>query len=121
MLPPHLPRKSEDGLPPADVRFVDLHVEPWPDGRRIRIHFEMTPFQQPPSFEAWIADTAGETVSHAEIIEIPEERMVFTMHIRSREVSGLYQLTTHLYYPDLGVIEERQVNFETHETTDSTA
>ncbi|HEX7973527.1 MAG TPA: hypothetical protein VF498_03890 [Anaerolineales bacterium] len=43
----HIP--PEDALPPDQVRFIDLHVELWPDGRRVRVHAEITPFQQRPA------------------------------------------------------------------------
>ncbi len=47
------------GLPPAEVRFTELRIEPWPDGRRLRVHVSLTPFQNKPDLEAMILDEAG--------------------------------------------------------------
>ncbi len=81
-----------EALPPQQVRFLDLHVEPWPDGRRVRVHVTLTPFQQNPNLEAVISDADGHEVARASIIENADDRFVFTMHIRAASVGGAYNL-----------------------------
>ncbi len=111
-----LRRPPADGLPPDKVRFTELRVEPWPDGRRLRVHVTLTPFQQKPNLEATIKDEAGHEVSYASIIETAEFRFVFTMHIRSQAVGGTYILTASLNYQDLGIIDEKSISFSTQES-----
>ncbi len=105
---------SPDARPPAEVRFTELRVEPWPDGRRIRVHVSLTPFQKNPNLEAAITDANGREVSRASIIETADVRFVFTMHIRSEDVGGVYTLSANLNYEETGQVDARSFNFETH-------
>lgn len=100
----------ENGLPPQEVRILELRGEPWPeDGRRVRIHIEMTPFLERPNIEVNISDKDGKEVSSIDIIESIEFRMTFTMHIRSSEAQGPFTLSAALKYPELGVIDQSNV------------
>ena len=120
MLRPHEFQPPEDGLPPEEVRVLSLRAEPWPDGgRRVRVHLEITPFKERPNLEVSIADINGVEVSSINIIESIDTRMTFTMHIRSKEVSGKYTLSASLAYDNLGKVDEKSVSFETHEETES--
>ena len=116
-----LRRPAVDSLPPAEVRFSELRVEPWPDGRRLRVHVTLTPFKEKPNLEASIKNEAGLEVSYASIIETAENRFVFTMHIRSQTIAGIYTLTASLNYPDLGTIDEKSISFSTQESPNENA
>ncbi len=104
-----------EGLPPAEVRIRELRVEPWPDGRRLKVHLSLTPFQQKPDLEAAVFDAAGNAVSHANIIENAEIKFVFTMHIRSQKVGGNYTLSVMVNYQDLGTVDEKSQAFTLRE------
>ncbi len=104
-----------EALPPQQVRFLDLHVEPWPDGRRVRVHVSLTPFQQNPNLEAVILASDGHEVARASIIENADDRFVFTMHIRADPAAGIYSLAATIEYDDIGKVDERTVSFETSE------
>ncbi|HHY89521.1 MAG TPA: hypothetical protein GYA06_11445 [Chloroflexi bacterium] len=106
----------EDGASPEQVRFLDLQVEPWPDGRRIKVLMSITPFLQPPNLMMVMTDAEGTEVSRTSIVENIDYQLVFTMHIRSQKVAGQYKLTASINYDDLGVVDERQVEFESYET-----
>jgi hypothetical protein len=108
--------KQPDARPPEDVRFTELRVEPWLDGKKVRVHVSLTPFQQNPNLDALITDSANREAAHASIIEIADPRFVFTLHIRTHPVGGVYTLTANLSYQDLGTIEERTLFFELSET-----
>lgn len=110
--------RQPDARQPADVRFTELRVEPWPDGKRVRVHVTITPFLQSPNLDAAITDSADLEVAHSSIIEIADVRFVFTMHIRSNPVHGRYTLTARLGYEDPGIVEERSISFETEESGD---
>ncbi|MEN6409476.1 MAG: hypothetical protein ABFD44_07190 [Anaerolineaceae bacterium] len=102
----------EDGLEPADVRFVDVHVEPWDDNRRVRIHSELTPFKEKPSLEFTILDASGKDVSSVAVIENIELKFVITMHIRGAEAGGKYRLLARIFYPELPEVDQREISFE---------
>ena len=77
----------EGGLPPAEVRFLDVHIEPWSeDWRKVRVHLQITPFLERPNIEVIIKDPQEEEVASIYIVESIDDRMVFTMHIRSPEI-----------------------------------
>ena len=107
----HRPHNPADALPPAEVRFSELRVEPWPDGRRVRVHLTLTPFQQNPNLEAVLTDAAGQSIASTTVIETADTRMVFTMHIRTPQTAGQYQLSASISYPDLGVVDEQSTTF----------
>jgi hypothetical protein len=107
----HRINPPEDGVPPEQVRFLDVQVEPWPDGRRVRVLMMITPFLQPPNLEMVIIDEADE-VSRTSIVENIDFELVFTMHIRSHEVGGSYRLTATLFYDEQGTVDERTVGFD---------
>lgn len=108
-----LRKRTENDLPPEQVRFSDLHVEPWPDGRRVRIHVDITPFQMNPDLEVTITDPQGVEKAHTTIVETAENRVVFTMHLRE-EVKGSYQLLAVLSYPEIGEVDTRNLSFESY-------
>jgi hypothetical protein len=102
---------STDPLPPAEVRFLEARVEPWPDGRRIRVHITVTPFQQRPNIIAQLLDFEGSLLSQADIIETMDARLVFTMHLRSEEARGPFHLKVALGYQDIGKVDQREIVF----------
>ena len=110
-------KPPEGALPPGEVRFSELHIEPWPDGRRIRVHFTVTPFQVPPNLLVTVIDSQGIEIANVNIIEFAEEKMAFTLHLPSNEkISGKYLLTANINYLESGVVDEYGLEFETSET-----
>ncbi|GAP14394.1 hypothetical protein LARV_02163 [Longilinea arvoryzae] len=103
---------NENALPPEQVRFVDVHVEPWPDGRRVRVHLTLTPFQQPPDLEVAILDGQGREVSHIAIIENIDDHFVVTMHLRDPETQSDYRLEARLSYQSKGTIAQTGCTFQ---------
>ncbi len=87
--------------PPSEVRFMDVHVEPWPDGRRVRVHIALTPFEQKPNVHLEITNPAGDLVASTAIVESMIHKIVITMHLRSLDPTGQYHLEAILSYPDL--------------------
>ena len=89
---------TEVPLPPADVRIRELKAEPWPDGRRVRVYFEVDPFQKRPNAEIVIFDTNQDEKARLSVIETMDRKMEFTMHLRSPETIGSYSVAAVLYY-----------------------
>ncbi len=85
-------------LPPEEVRILRFKATPWPDGRRVHIDLEITPFQKRPSGELVIHNAAGEEVASMTIVEAITPRMEFTMHLKGKETSGVYTASATIYY-----------------------
>jgi hypothetical protein len=104
------PSGNPKGLPPSEVKIKEVHVEPWPDSRRVRVHVELTPFSQRPNLEADITDEHSNTVASVSIIETMQYKLVFTMHLRTSE-EGHFRLKARISYPDLGIVDETSLDF----------
>jgi hypothetical protein len=85
-------------LPPGEVRIRQFRAEPWPDGRRVRVTLELTPFLKRPNSEIKITDEQGEEAASISIIETMEPKMEFTMHLRGADVHGAYTVSAQVFY-----------------------
>jgi hypothetical protein len=105
---PQLPR-----VPPEATRILNLHAEPYPDGKRLRVALDLMPFQQKPNIELTLTDSTGEEAASASVVEPMTWKLELTLHIRNVNPSrGKYTLTACLSYPDLGEVDRREVTFE---------
>lgn len=102
----------EDACQPADVRFQEVKVEPWPDGKRVRVHIVLTPFLNRPDLSASVLDDQGNEICSAEIIQTMDDRMVFTLHLRGESLSGRYTLQINVSYEEIGQVDQRSLEFE---------
>jgi hypothetical protein len=91
---------NEIPLPPEDVRIVDITLEPYPDGRRIRCFIELTPFLKKPHGDIQITDQLGRVVSEASFIEAVTPKFEMVLHLRSLDPAGEYQASLTLYYSE---------------------
>jgi hypothetical protein len=92
---------DEHLLPPNEVRFLSLTAEPYPDGHRVHVTLQLTPFQQPPCLELTLVDSQGIDAGSVSIIEPPHRNEEITMHIRNTiKASGYLILTARVYYPE---------------------
>jgi len=112
-------------LPPEEVRVREFRADPWPDGRRIKVYLEVTPFQKRPSGEVLITDVAGKPVATANIIETIDPKMEINLHLRAEDTRGEYQASVVLFYlqeipddedenlrqPDRMIVDEAQTTF----------
>jgi hypothetical protein len=106
-------------LPPEATRLLDLRADPYPDGRRLRVGLELTPFLKRPEIELTLTDSSGQTCATATIIEPMGWKLDLTLHIRALSeatagsaVEGTYELTVLLTYPDLGEVDRRTISIE---------
>jgi hypothetical protein len=84
---------------PEETRILSLSAEPYPDGYRLHVHMEVTPFQKRPYIEVVLNDSDGNEVGSTSIVEPLSWKLEFTMHIRG-EIKNPYTLHARLYYPD---------------------
>jgi len=119
---------SEVPLPPNEVRILNFRVEPYPDGKRLRVYLELTPFQKRPSGELFIIDPLGNQVAAANIIETIDPKMELTMHLRTPDPQGEFAARVVIFYtdsleditdgdqivaaPERSVVDENEVQFE---------
>lgn len=100
-------------LPPEATRLLGLRAEPDPDGKRMRVVIELTPFQKRPDIELKLTDSAGVEVSAASIIEPVGWKLELTMHIRtSAPTPGKYTLVASVSYSDLGEVDHQTLVVE---------
>ena len=102
---------SEVPLPPNEVRVRDFRVEPYPDGKRVRVFLELTPFQKRPSGELIITDLLGNQVATANIIETIDPQMELTMHLRTPDPQGEFTARVLIFYTDSleDIVEDDQI------------
>lgn len=91
---------SQVPLPPEEVRIRTFRAEPWPDGRRVLVYLELTPFQKRPSGKIIVLDDQGEEVANISIIETIDPKMEFTIHLRSPKPGCQYTASSTLFYPE---------------------
>jgi len=94
-----LPEDHLQRATPEETRITSLTAEPYPDGYRLRVNIEMTPFQQRPHLEVILKDANNEEVGSTSIVEPMIWKIEFTMHIRG-ELNNPYTLEAQLFYPD---------------------
>ena len=104
---------------PEETHITALSAEAWPDGRRLRVNLEVTPFQKRPYIEVTLNDANGDEIASTSIVEPLSWKLEFTMHIRG-ELNNPYTLNARLYYPDDGPSDQpRQFSFDVTPPQDS--
>lgn len=120
---------SEIPLPPDEVRILSFEIRPYPDGRRLRVLFELTPFQQKPHGDIVIYNQAGDPLATTSFVEAITPRNEMTVHLRRLDPGGHYNARLTVFYPSevedeaeeggglvrLGrqVVDEKEIRFET--------
>lgn len=95
---------------PEETRIVSLEVKPYPDGRRVSVSLEVTPFQKRPHIEVDICNADGDEVASTMIVEPMSWKMEFTMHLRG-EIKNPFRLEARLFYPEGPSAEPRVISF----------
>lgn len=94
---------ADPGLAPkprSEIRIEEFRLLPYPDGRRIRVEIELTPFgpADRPSLEITAHKPDGTQVAATTIIESVQRSFGLTMHLRTSETSGEFTFQAKLYY-----------------------
>jgi hypothetical protein len=93
-------------LPPDEVRIREFCLEPWLDGRRVKVFLEVDPFQKRPSLEVVVWDEADSEAAKVSLIECVTTRIEFTIHLRRSEPEGAYRAQAVLYYQVFPEVQE---------------
>jgi hypothetical protein len=91
---------SKDVPQPKDkIKIERLETTPYPDGWRLRIVIQVTPFQERPNLEIAVRSADGRPVAALSVIETMHRHMEFTVHIRGvPSPVGQYVTAVDLYY-----------------------
>ena len=106
-----LPEDHLQRATPEETRITSLTAEPYPDGYRLRVNIEMTPFQTRPHLEVVLNDADHEEVASTSIVEPLGWKIEFTMHIRG-ELNNPYTLEAKLFYPDGPTTDPKMFTFD---------
>lgn len=96
---------------PEETKISTLTAQPYPDGLRLRVNIEITPFQKRPYIEVILNDAQGKEVASTSIVEPMSWKLEFTMHIRG-ELNNPYTLYARLYFPDGPSQDPQQFTFD---------
>jgi hypothetical protein len=95
-------QNDESRAPRDQVRIERLAATPYPDGRRIKVEIDVTPFRERPNLEIAIRDQNGKMVSGSSVIATMIFKMEFVLHLRDvTEPAGDYIVEAKLYYDDI--------------------
>ncbi len=86
--------------PPDEVEIRKLEAQPYPDGRRVKVLLEVTPFQMRPNLDIRIEDSDGREVASLNVVEPITPHNEFTMHLRLQDPTGEYRVIASVLYPD---------------------
>ena len=107
-----LPRAKEA------ARFLNAVAQPYGDGRRVRLKFELTPCVARPNVDVTVANSFGQEVAALSLIEALDTEFEFTLHLRGPQPYGEHVAQLVLFYTtDLAaplaqqVIDQREVRF----------
>jgi hypothetical protein len=88
-------------LPPSETRILSVRAELWPDGRRVSVGVQITPFQQRPNLHISVFDAQGQEVVSAGAMQVRQTQQEFTLHLRHLDTKGKYRVSAHIAYPEL--------------------
>lgn len=72
------------------MRIRSLEVEPYRDGRRVRLTVRLSPITQPPNLDIEVLDERGDPVVTSSVIETRMDELDITLHLRDPQPSGEY-------------------------------
>ena len=98
-------------MTPEETRITSLRAEQYPDGQRLHVNLEITPFQKRPCIEVALFNGDGDEVASTSIVEPMTWKIEFTMHLRS-ENRNPYTVEAKLFYPDGPASEPLTFSFD---------
>ena len=101
---------------PELVRFKNIFIQCYPDGRRVKVKIEVTPFLQPPDIEIVVYSPDGDQVASASIVEMGSTNLEVTLHLRGKKTSGLHSCKVKLIYTDKKLVDSREIAFSVLES-----
>ncbi len=94
-----VPDPNDPPRPPEEVRVREVNIEPWPDGRRIKVLVTLTPFQTRPHVEIEVYNAQSQVVASLSVVEPISPQLEFTLHIRDSNTRQPFRLVVSVQYP----------------------
>ena len=91
-----------------DVRILRARTEMAPEGRRVAIDIELTPFIERPTIEIRLVNERGEPAGLTNIIESLDRILRLVMHLRDKSPAERYQAQITIYYAHIDEDMKRQ-------------
>lgn len=88
-------------VPLGEVEIRSLEAVSHPDGNRVAVQFEVTPFLEKPNFEITIYNPEGKRAASLSVVEAIENKMQFVMHLKGENPNGLYTLQMQILSSNL--------------------
>jgi hypothetical protein len=126
------PDPDVEPLPPEEVRIQNITLDPFPDGCRIRVDLELTPFLMKPHGEIQITDQSGRIVAETSFIEAVTPKFEMILHLKSFDPDGEYLASITLFYSQevedevvdgrtlvslvKNIVDQKRVNFKILQT-----
>jgi hypothetical protein len=102
----------------GEVRFTAVSIKPYPDGRRVKLNFALTPFAERPSVDMAVTNAEGHEVAALSLVEAMDTQFDFTVHLRGPEPRGAHVMQLTMFYlesdePDAArqVVDEHRLTF----------
>ena len=105
---PFFKEPDANAQPPENIRFTNFVVEPYKDGQRVKLHIEITPFQENPNIEIEIFGQDEKLVSSMSLVEIIENKFDLTLHLRDAILDTDFQIIALIFYTDLSHYEVKE-------------
>jgi hypothetical protein len=104
--PSDLPR------PPEEVQIRAIHVDPYPDGQRLRVLIELTPFSEPPDLSLRVLNNEGVELADLSIVGAHQQSLGLTVHLRGPTGEEPYTVDASVHYEDHGLVHQFLKTFE---------
>ena len=92
-----------------DVRILRARTEMAPEGRRVAVDMELTPFIERPTIEVRLVNDRGEPAGLTNIIESLDRIIRIVMHMRDKVPAEKYQAQIRIYYAHIDEDMKRQL------------
>lgn len=103
-------------LPPNEVHFIDLKIEPWEDKMRLKVFAQISEFLEPPNMNFFITNKNSEIISEVTLIENVDTDIVFTMHLRNTCQQNQLTLLGEIFYSEeIGKVDSLTISFSLNE------
>jgi hypothetical protein len=100
--------------PRGQIRLEQVSLDPYPDGRRVKISLRTTPFgpTDRPNLEITVRNPAGDEVASMSVIESLENDLALTVHLRGEEnPTGTYHVEVSLFYDPKTIQHSKTADF----------
>jgi len=94
----YMPDPDDPLRPPEDVRVRGVTVTPRPDGKRILVEVDLTPFQKRPYVEIEVYDPEDRVVASLSVVEPVIPKLEFTLHLKEPRFNETYRLVVSVQY-----------------------